>query len=344
MDSELRQTARRGSALVSAAAPEAAAPSSIERQTAAPARAAAPRSRSVWTRPGAAFRRAALLLAAGTAGCGPGARPCDTPEATLAEGSSVTCAEVQPIVDLTRVLAARPLQDGQRRGLYDALAAAAVDRPDALRERAKVAAATLQPMVEASGFRAATLRSQAIAHLHRADGALPTEGWAEAAAQTLAAVAVWERAEDQVLTEVDIEGLLRLASLCREAQGGTPLRISIADRVSLYQLVRDRFRSGDASQRSAMLSVGPFWPDIRIGWQMASYEVQQRWIASAPLPPPMVTDSAGYVAAVLDGDLAGIVLALHDALGTLKLDGAPRRSATAPPATPAIGVVEPAPP
>jgi len=50
----------------------------------------------------------------------------------------------------------------------------------------------------------------------------------------------------------------------------------------------------------------------------------------------MKTDSNGYVAAAMGGDLPSLVVSLHAALGGLRLDGMPRRAPT--PGPTAIGI------
>lgn len=279
------------------------------------------------------MRRALVALA--LVGCSsPVEVLCPTMSEVLEPTSGLTCEEVRPALDYARVLAARDLKDGQRQSLLSALADRARTDPAAARAGVARAAAWLQGLGDPKGFVAAEARATENAAVEHDGGAFPAPQWPVIGDVLHASIAVWETAPDEALSlsEMDIEGLIRLASLCREVQGGTPLRLSIADRVSVYQIIRERFLAASHQQRVAMLSVGPFWPDIHDAWKAAPFDVQQRWIAEAPLPPPMKTDSNGYVAAVMGGDLPSLVVSLHAALGGLRLDGMPRRAPTPGPA------------
>jgi len=135
------------------------------------------------------------------------------------------------------------------------------------------------------------------------------------------ALSIWttDDAERLALTETDIEGWIRYISLCREAQGGDPMRLSIADRTTVYADLAASFRSGTREEKLAILAVGPFWPQVKAAWAAASYEQQQAWIAAAPLPPPMTATSLGYAEAIVQGDLRRHVAILHERLGPLEL-------------------------
>ena len=112
-----------------------------------------------------------------------------------------------------------------------------------------------------------------------------------------------------------------IASLCREVQGGTPLRISVADKVTTYRMVEEKFEATDTAQRLAMLSVGAFWGEVRRRWKGATYEEQQEWIQFAPLPPPMTATSLGYFEAVLETNAALMAESLHERLGPFEMTG-----------------------
>lgn len=135
------------------------------------------------------------------------------------------------------------------------------------------------------------------------------------------ALSVWARDDEEqlALTETDIEGWIRYVSLCREAQGTTPLRLSIADRVTTYEMMVDVFGSSPREQQVAMASLGAYWPEIRHRWAIASYEDQQAWIAAAPLPPPMEASSLGYAEEVVRGDLTRHAKTLQGHLGPFTL-------------------------
>jgi len=260
------------------------------------------------------------LLVLGLVGCG--TTPlCPTAEGTVRDGGEVTCAEIGPVVETAALLAARPLTEGQRRALLaDVGAREAADAPEARAMVARVTAwraalAALPPR------EAALERSRELFRLERGEGLLPGAAWEGARSAVLSAAAVWEVAADDgvVLTEMDVEGMIRLASLCREVQGGSPLLVSVADRVGLYQAVRRRFNGAPAEVRRAMIAVGPFWASARDAWRAAPPEVQQAWIAEAPLPPAMTTDSPGYVRAVMDLPLDRLVGSLHERIGPLTM-------------------------
>ena len=131
------------------------------------------------------------------------------------------------------------------------------------------------------------------------------------------ALAVWSTAAEHklALTEADIEGWIRYASLCREAQQGGVLRISVSDRVSVYKVVRERFDNGTEGEQAALGAMGTVWNHVRTRWPVASFDTQQRWIAAAPLPGPMTATSLGYAQAIIDGPPAGHVGALVDTFG-----------------------------
>ncbi len=122
-----------------------------------------------------------------------------------------------------------------------------------------------------------------------------------------------------VLAEADVEGWIHYTSLCREVQEGGPLALSVADRLPAYRSIRTRFEAADRGGKVALLSVGPYWASIKDHWASASYERQQAWMAAAPLPPPMVATSLGYVEALLAGEPERHMRAFHDQLGPFRL-------------------------
>ena len=84
-------------------------------------------------------------------------------------------------------------------------------------------------------------------------------------------------------------------------------------------MVQERFVDASRADRIALSAVGPYWPAARDAWAMATYERQQGWIATAPLPPPMTATSLGYIGALIEGDLDGLASTLHEHLGPLPL-------------------------
>jgi hypothetical protein len=122
-----------------------------------------------------------------------------------------------------------------------------------------------------------------------------------------------------LLTEMDIEGWIKYASLCREIQGGSPLTLSVADRVVLYRQIVSAFEGKSREEQLSVLSMGPIWPSMQERWPGVTYEIQQAWVEAAPLPGPMTATSLGYSGAVFDEDLRSHALALHSAMGRLPL-------------------------
>jgi hypothetical protein len=268
--------------------------------------------------------RIALLALAGLgwAGCGAEER-CARAEAPLVEGGELTCAEAEGAVRYGEALSARRLTPGQRRALLDELAsrdAAEVSERLAAAE-AFLAALRAGPPDVAAKARAREAWAITSEGERGSSAIFAPSAWPGVSGAIASSVAVWARddAAQAVLTEMDVEGVLRLVSLCREVQGGTPIRLSIADRVAVYKKVVARFEAADTATRDAMVQVGPFWQAIRDAWKAAGYDVQQGWIQSAPLPPPMTGNSAEYVDAVLAQDVARLVGSMHVALGPLPL-------------------------
>ena len=140
------------------------------------------------------------------------------------------------------------------------------------------------------------------------------------------ALSVWAWNDDEqlALTEADVEGWITYSSLCRQVQGAGVLRISVADRVTAYRILIDRFEQGDRNDKLALVSIGPFWPQIRDRWQASPNERQQKWIGAAPLPPPMTSSSLGYLEAIVQGEVASHAATLHDVLGPFSLNQGPR--------------------
>lgn len=268
--------------------------------------------------------RAALLALVGLGGvaCGTDER-CARAEAPLVEGGELTCAEAESAVRYGEALSARRLTPGQRRALLDELASRDAAEVSARLAAADAFLATLREGPPAAAARARSREAWAITSEgdRGASAIFPPAAWPGVAGAIASSVAVWARddAAQAVMTEMDVEGVLRLVSLCREVQGGTPIRLSIADRVAVYKKVVARFEAADAATREAMVQVGPFWQAIRDAWKGAGYDAQQGWIQSAPLPPPMTGNSAEYVDAVLAQDVARLVGSLHVALGPLPL-------------------------
>ena len=258
-----------------------------------------------------------LWLVAGIVGCS--ATPsleCVGGEGTLVAAEHVlTCAASADLGRYARVLSGRAPDPDH---ITEALAAAFVDDPAGTLHQVSSTRAELLAFEAAQGLVAAELRSTRAWELTH--GAGPLTGRAGAA--VIGGMSVWEAddAERLVLTEADIEGWIRYASLCREVQGGKPLRLSIVNRVPVYAQARERFIAADRGGKVAMTAIGPFWGTVETAWQSAAYEDQQRWAKRAPLPPPMNASAMGYLETLLAGDLTQHAEVLHQAFGPMPLD------------------------
>jgi hypothetical protein len=197
--------------------------------------------------------------------------------------------------------------------------------PAALRkviDQVKAAGRDLEPI---QGPKGAEARAKAAWAAHREKGPIRPEHEGLWNIQRDAmSVWAWNDSDQLALTEADIEGWLTYASLCREVQNGGVLRISMADRVSAYRILVDRFEGASREERLALASVGPFWGQIRDRWQAVPYEKQQAWIGQAPLPPPLTSTSLGYLQVIVDGDVVKHAGSLHDVLGPFSLNRGPR--------------------
>jgi len=178
----------------------------------------------------------------------------------------------------------------------------------------------------AAGSGVAGAEARAAAVYAASKGGSPSElGHPELASVQKRALAVWTHHDGDrlALTEADFEGWIRYASLCREAQGGSTLRISVADRVAVYKMLADRFATGTREERIAMSAIGGYWPQIREAWMGASFDRQRGWISAAPLPPPMTATSLGYAEAVFNGDVAAHARVVIEHLGPFTVGGSP---------------------
>lgn len=268
-----------------------------------------------------------LLLALSTAALGCGGPPrviCEAPEQVLAQvdAALLACTDVDQAVRYIELAAARPMDRADRERVAGVLADAFRANPTGTTERIDKArhvvgaVAALEPLGDKLARRATTAWE-----IHKGQGAFA--GLEEMAAIEKRALAVWsfDDTEKLALTESDIEGWLSYASLCREVQGGTPLRISVADRLVAYKIVQDRWESADRTGKLGLVGLGGVWSGVTETWQDATYDEQQAWIRSAPLPPPMTATSLAYLEAVLEGDVGLHARTLHAMLGPFPVHG-----------------------
>lgn len=255
----------------------------------------------------------ALWLALGCAAPTCGADPAEVLAQSGAD--ALTCGERDEALAGLALLAGRPLPAGTAGSAHDALLAAWRADPSATEAGLRALSARRTSLAQLSGFYAAKERSNALwGALHGGD--LPA-----LSAPLRAAAAPWAEDDEAhlVLSEADIEGWILYASLCREVQGAGPARLSVSDRVQVYRMLQERWRDATPDARVAMVSLGAFWPEIRDAWEAAPWQLQQAWIADAPLPPPMTASSLGYVETMLHGDLLAHAEVLHRTLGPLSL-------------------------
>ncbi len=244
---------------------------------------------------------------------------CPTPQAPLS--ASLSCGEAQPLRDLVEALAGRRL-DRRRTDRIDAeLKQLAGARPDLLPPLIAQAATTVAAWDAAPAFEVAEARSTLLWELLEGDsGPWPTADLPETTATLRAHAAVWAHDDTTrlMLTETDVEGWIHYVSLLREVQGAGPLTAAVADRVGLYRIIRERWQAVDRDGKIAFAVYGTAWPDARLRWIAADWEGQVAWTKTAPLPPAMTTNSAGYLEAVTAMDPVRHARALDNGLGPLR--------------------------
>lgn len=259
-----------------------------------------------------------LVLLALLSGCGGARVDCSDPTRVAAKAGEeqLVCSEATQVADYLHLLAGRALTREQRDRVVQGVAGWFEKDPVAARKWLDEIETSGRAIEGLTGLQGAERRGELVWQAIRGEGLVRPEHDAIWTVQQTA-LAVWAQDDDErlALTEMDIEGWLHYASLCREVQGGGPLRLSVADRVQVYRMIQAAFESGSREEQIALLAIGPYWSQIREGWQMASYERQQSWIQAAPLPPPMTATSLGYTEALLQGDLVKHARVLHERIG-----------------------------
>lgn len=236
------------------------------------------------------------------------------------ETDALVCADVDTVVGWVELLASRSIGERQ----------VELVRTDWTRRYSRDPVVTRAALSELTSEAASLLALRGF----EASGARADAVWVSVAGETQLgdadstsvdvlerALAAWSTDAEHklILTEMDIEGWIKYASLCREIQGGSPLTLSVADRVVLYQQIIGSFEAKSREQQLAVLSMGPVWPSMQERWPGVTYEIQQAWVEAAPLPGPMTATSLGYSGAVFDEDLRAHAVALHGAMGQLPL-------------------------
>ncbi len=267
-----------------------------------------------------------LVLCLATAGCGwLGAGPSceDDPTRSLetAGEHTLTCAEVEVGAQFVELVAGRAISVADRRQLVRGMRKRFAADPQAALAALAAARTEHTALGALRGMAAAERRSALAYQSVTGAGPLGAASGDDVTAVMERAIAVWARSDTDglALTEVDIEGWILYASLCREVQRAGPMRLSVADRIGVYREVEDLFDQADRGGRVALVAIGPFWPAVRLKWAVATYERQQGWASAAPLPPPMLSTSKGYLSAILEVDARQHAAALHEAFGPLAL-------------------------
>lgn len=247
---------------------------------------------------------------------------CESRDQVIAEadGDTLTCADADTLVDWIEVLAARPAAKQRAMataGLRDRY------KRDPVGTRAWLTSIDEQRRMITSEkeFDGAERRSEVLYALVKGQG-LVTEADGTLWKAVDKAVSVWNvHDEDRLaLAEADIETWILYGSLCRQVQGAGVLRISVADRVTVYATMGERWKHGTRTERIAMTALGPYWHSVKAKWDLAPYDKQQAWATNAPLPPPMTATSLGYLEAILEGDLIGHAASIHEVLGPLSME------------------------
>jgi hypothetical protein len=270
---------------------------------------------------------APLLAWSVLAGCGSASRCTGeagaVPGAELADG--LTCVEAEDAVDYVELLAGRPVPPGDVRLVLNVLADKYEDDPNATKGWLDQLRAEGAELAQKTGLAGAELRATKVWSADRGEGLIKPEDGDLWTVQDRA-LSVWTKDDTEkiAMTESDLEAWIRYASLCREVQNGGVLRISVADRVTVYKVLIERFDTGDRPTQLALASLGPIWAQVRDRWQAASYEHQRAWMDEAPLPPPMTATSLAYAEAVFQGDLVRHAEVLQRVLGPFPVGSAER--------------------
>lgn len=253
---------------------------------------------------------------------GPSGNPCTEDDATIETSQGpLACERAKIPTRYLRVLSGRPLPAGATATGVTAVKQAFESDPDGTNAWLDAMKASATAIESTPGLEGAEKRAAAV-YLESSSGGLLANKLG-----TLPAEAMSVRARDEeeklALTETDVESWVLYASLCHEVQGASVLRLSVANKVDLYEMVRQRFEHGDRAEMVALASFGPAWETVKPRWKAASYDEQQAWIRSAPLPPPMDASHLGYFEAVIEGDVVNAARSIHERFGPLHFRDGP---------------------
>lgn len=239
-------------------------------------------------------------------------------------GAPLTCAEVDLVASWIELIAGRGLQHNGGGRIAGVMAERFQADPAGTRALVEAVVVEGRKLESTTGLKGGWARSKAAWQAHTGQSVIKKSDPLWNIQHDALSVWAWNDEEQLALTEADVEAWIRYASLCRQVQKAGTLRISVADRVGVYRRVIDRFEQGDRNDKLGLVSLGPFWQQASDRWNASPYERQQKWIAAAPLPPAMTSDSLGYLEAILAGDVASHAATLHDVLGPFSLNRGPR--------------------
>lgn len=247
---------------------------------------------------------------------------CATDDATITTSAgTLACTRAKIPTRYLRVLSGRPLPNGATATGIDAVVERYGSDPKGTDAWLDALEASARAIEQAPGLEGSELRAAAIYRETTSEGLLANK------LGTLPASALSVRARDEdeklALTEHDIETWILYASLCHEVQSSGVLRLSVAQKVDLYEMVRQRFEHGDRTEMVALAAFGPTWETVVDRWKAASYDQQQAWIRQAPLPPPMDASHLAYVEAVIEGDVVNAARSIHQSFGPLHFRDGP---------------------
>lgn len=245
---------------------------------------------------------------------------CESPEQELGRvGSEIlVCGDVEPVHRAVELLTGRILRRDARL-LNGDVRDRFLRAPDVWKREKRRADELVRALEEVEGLEGARRRSHIIAEV-LGDKPLFDEGTYSRTILERQLI-IYERSPTTglVLTEQDVEGWLRYASLCSEARDRGPLRLSVADRNVLYSGLRQRFRDADLEEQVALTSMGAFWKDAELRWAAAPYPTQKRWIDRAPIPLQTNASSLGFAELVFDAGLKEHARVFQEEIGPLRL-------------------------
>lgn len=256
-----------------------------------------------------------MLIALAILGCSSSAPAtrCTDDAAPLAEG--LTCGEAKAPSRYLRVLAGKPLPAGTTAAALAEVGKRHADDPATTRSWLADLAERGRTIEQATGLAGAEARSHGLWELVEGRGPITREhGELWNLVPRVVSIRGKDDQEELVLTERDIDGWIRFASLAHEIHGGRPLTVSIAEQGAVHDLAVRRFEQADRAEQVAMVGFGAVWPEVVKAWKAAPYTQQQQFIQRARIPAADA-DPLPWIEQILEGDVVTNAHALHDTLG-----------------------------